>query len=159
MKSEEEEKIIKIAVVVSLVINAFMIAIYHFFFNKMKASELRIGNWVTSVAPLSGSIYEAQRFDGNIFMAINETFYYWNDDLYTGIPLTEEWLLKFGFEDQKASQVYLTKEIDSQREMRYDGRIIAVQSKNSGFVWILEKIKYVHQLQNLFFSLTGEELT
>ncbi len=65
------------------------------------------------------------------------------------IPLTEEILLKFGFE--KKGDFWFVK----------SG--IKIENRNNGFSYFryLNEIKIlsVHQLQNLFFSLTGEELT
>ena len=71
----------------------------------------------------------------------------------SGIPLTEEWLLKFGFVQ------YLLI-------WRYKGFTIA-SSLNNGYGltgYCIENIfpincLYVHQLQNLYFALTNEELT
>jgi hypothetical protein len=66
------------------------------------------------------------------------------------IPLTEEWLLKFGFLKNLTSWTNWEKP-NNTKEVRliiqgkylfYNGRII----------------EHVHQLQNLYYSLTGEEL-
>ena len=73
------------------------------------------------------------------------------------IPLTEEWLLKFGFE-KSGGGLYLTYETF---EMYYINGVLGLSARvsdpNEGY--IDTKIKYVHQLQNLHFALTGEELT
>ena len=74
------------------------------------------------------------------------------------IPLTEEWLIKLGF---------VTDEDD---EEAYHNTVLYLERNNnkSPFwgVWkgvesniYLRHIDYVHELQNLFHSLTGEELT
>ena len=62
------------------------------------------------------------------------------------IPLTEEWLLKFGF--KKNSEFY------------ENGKVILIEENNSFHLAFLNcsSIKYVHQLQNLYFALCGEEL-
>ena len=106
----------------------------------MKAHELRIGNYAIFGNNANSTIEE--------IVAINNTdwFYegkkYWLETKnlegellkdFRPIPLTEEWLLKFGFERTYNSQ------------FRYFGHYI--------------KIKYVHELQNLYFALTGQELT
>ena len=62
------------------------------------------------------------------------------------IPLTEEWLIKFGF--IKVWNNYRLKPLG----YLIDNRLITVGSN------YLRHIKYVHQLQNLYFALTGEEL-
>lgn len=76
------------------------------------------------------------------------------------IQLTEEWLLKFGFEWNKETKTYEHKDfypwhvsksinIDIQNWQVFNYVLKAVANR---------KIKYVHQLQNLYFALTGEEL-
>ena len=69
---------------------------------------------------------------------------------YKPIPLTEEWLLKFGFE--------------SDDEFIFEKDIRICKTKQ-GYVYFdfsvmdpICDVKYVHQLQNLHFALTGEEL-
>lgn len=64
------------------------------------------------------------------------------------IPITEEWLVKFAFIDfEKQSFSYYVEN---------NGEIVF---KKSGLDILYDyPIQYVHQLQNLFFSLSGEEL-
>jgi len=80
------------------------------------------------------------------------------------IPLTEEWLLKFGFELYE-SGYYFPYKINNQWEKdnwyfcanyRYN-QIDICHRGNLGSL-IRFDIKYVHQLQNLYFALTGTEL-
>ena len=72
------------------------------------------------------------------------------------ILLTDEWLIKFGLEQGGYDFLFWTKETkngifticgDSEIEfgIRYNNEIEL-------------QLKYVHQLQNLYFALTGEEL-
>jgi hypothetical protein len=74
-----------------------------------------------------------------------------------GIELNREWLLKFGFVEKdnwfyKEMFVlgFLTHDDNFQCEFKFAG---------AEGNWKLLEIKYVHQLQNLFFALTGTELT
>ena len=74
------------------------------------------------------------------------------------IPLTEEILLKFGFYEIYKSEFSIRYGIENFDEIEFKW--------NKTFGWnfyyktfCIEGIKYVHQLQNLFFSLCGEELT
>jgi hypothetical protein len=84
---------------------------------------------------------------------------HWGDDLddaYRPIPLTEEWLLKFGFEKQIDDYYYFYgyyASFDADLPMWF-GQEGCCQKET-----IKENIKYVHQLQNLYSALTGEELT
>lgn len=70
------------------------------------------------------------------------------------IPLTEEWLLKFRFEKEygafklKGLKCWLTKYTSKPN----------LYSVNIGNIK-LSALKYVHELQNLYFALTGNELT
>jgi hypothetical protein len=69
------------------------------------------------------------------------------------IPLTEEWLLKFGF----------VKIYNCIYEIEMDGHVIEFDLRfrkmSVYFGDILLQLKYVHELQNLYFALTSEELT
>jgi hypothetical protein len=77
------------------------------------------------------------------------------------IPLTEEWLLKFGFEKNNFSKVFGIS------NGRYD-LIFTQLTDNYSVLYLkfddcqltqMKSIQYVHQLQNLYFALTQEELT
>ncbi len=78
---------------------------------------------------------------------------------FTPIHLTEEWLLKFGFEIAFADEAF-KEALYGDNPVTEDYLIIL---KNVSNYWFYRnghfKIRYVHQLQNLFFALTGEELT
>ncbi len=102
----------------------------------MKASELRIGNLVNYCNKIS--VLNAELF----LQLLKYT------TPFEPIPLTEEWLLKFGFEHLGSSR------FDFKRftYYLYDGSFYNQSSR-------LSTIKYVHQLQNLYFALTNEELT
>jgi hypothetical protein len=119
----------------------------------MKASELRIGNFVKDK--------NAQYKTVNGFSTILATsIYQFNlgDLELDALPLTEEWLLKFGFvkEPRDSGEVaFCMSENDCN---------VIIQDFGDGFLFIWElsfmgkPIKYVHQLQNLYFALTGKEL-
>lgn len=74
------------------------------------------------------------------------------------IPLTEEWLLKFGFEKSNNNTEFYTFDLSKlsihlKSKQYADGRTYF----NSWCI-IEKQIEYVHQLQNLYFALTQEEL-
>jgi len=78
------------------------------------------------------------------------------------IPLTEEWLLKFGFE--KVACIHEIYEIETNlNNVKYfniqisEGALIASVDCYGKETNIAE-LKYVHSLQNLYHALTGEEL-
>jgi len=116
----------------------------------MKASELRIENFVFDNL---GGILKIK--------GIND-----NSDLshIKPIPLTEEWLLKFGFE-QIGISGYFSKNIDEKTYIAQNpnGFWIAIERAEGDDDGEDEyskqiNVQYVHQLQNLYFALTGEEL-
>ena len=81
------------------------------------------------------------------------------------IPLTEEWLIKLGFErsrwDGRDYQLRLNGEL-YQYKVYKNGRVdcslsSAINEKQKTFETVF--INTVHKLQNLIYSLTGEELT
>lgn len=83
-----------------------------------------------------------------------------NDRDFRFLPLTEEWLLKLGF------IVVSDNDFKRRYDIESEGRIDYVKVKHtlclSGIRFegtMLNSIKYVHQLQNFFFLITGRELT
>jgi hypothetical protein len=69
------------------------------------------------------------------------------------IPLTEEMLLKCGFVKDITSIKLSCNNINL--NIRYDSNSIRI---GFGDYYRLKHIKYLHQLQNLYFALTNEEL-
>ena len=67
------------------------------------------------------------------------------------IPLTEEWLVKFGFKDN------LPWELENLR-LDSENRLSIVDSSGYGVI-IARNVIHVHTIQNLYHALTGEELT
>lgn len=137
----------------------------------MKASELRIGNLVYLL--FSSGNKEMSSVDSicpeGIDLQIKGEYYhsdYGIEPLYTndeiaGIPLTEEWLVKFGFEIKGG---YAIKKIKNVLHGDYiysfvldfsEGDYTFSDSSNLPRA----PVQYIHQLQNLYFALTGEELT
>lgn len=124
----------------------------------MKANELRIGNYVVYEDDVKevGLICEAF---GVAYVNFKNEFHKDMDFIITPIPLTEEWLLKFGFEEILYSRAYtLNNNIIS---FNYNLSICKIGDfdRFSDERFPLIDIKHVHQLQNLYFALTGEELT
>jgi hypothetical protein len=133
----------------------------------MKTNELRIGNLVMHYNDLCTVIgyYE------NIFRAknVNKTEFKSNVFNLQPIPLTEEWLLKFGFEKGNHNwfRLYFNSDnLDDSDCFTYniDSKMLCLESfydgEKKGSIQLLSLgEKHVHQLQNLYFALTNEELT
>jgi len=110
----------------------------------MRENELRLGNLVNYCN--SECVLDAELF----LQLLKYT------TPFEPIPLTEKWLLNFGFKLQFDEYYY------------FDGYYVSFSADLP--LWfgqegccqketIKENIKYVHQLQNLYFGLTNEELT
>jgi len=136
----------------------------------MKANELRIGNWILipyQNAPIAIPAHETQVQGMTIFGEIltNNTPEHeglkTNPNHISGIPLTEEWLLKFGFEKKDGAGLCgFYKDILWNKYICWAWSIdVGIEDKNGDELLSFIKIKYVHQLQNLYFALTGNELT
>ena len=113
----------------------------------MKASELRIGSWVFSEETESNFVIDEHSFSA---IAVEHI------DAIKPIPLTEEWLVRFGFEKYNLNNFTLS----------WGGVLFYYRISDRSFrkgYRVMEKIcftevKHVHQLQNLYFAITGEEL-
>jgi hypothetical protein len=111
---------------------------------KLESKELRIGNFIENTDSQMAS-----------YMVVNADVIKQNEHtMYASlepIPLTEEWLLKFGF-TKHGKYSYFYK----------DDLIIDKNDLGVFFMCDIDihvEIKSVHQLQNLHWCLFGEELT
>ena len=139
----------------------------------MKARELRIGNLV-NYQTVEGDILVARiDWQGLKWISKDEKGF---NIAHSAIPLTEEWLLKFGFTSEGEGcegWLDLKNEIENNKvQLRTWINFECFQEDNGTAFFMLEnyegddyttiiprKFKYVHQLQNLYFALTREELT
>lgn len=117
----------------------------------MKTNELRLNNYFkygdktfTVLGILKDTILASGNLCKNDFSIEN----------IEPIILTEEWLLKFGFEKLGVSDYFYISSQNMNLKVSPDLKIIAWYSLQlHGVV-----IKHVHQLQNLYFALIGDEL-
>lgn len=118
----------------------------------MDGRELRIGNYIYK----EGKTHHVDGID--LGLARREADY--NIKIFKPIPLSEEWLVKFGW--------VWNDECDSyEKYPNGDSRMNLSFKESSGYTMfnyvlkavIAKRIYYVHQLQNLHFALTGSELT
>jgi hypothetical protein len=127
----------------------------------MKASELRIGNLVD----LGNRIAKVTEINhlACVVVDLEETQDTIEDyERVKGIILTEEWLLKFDFHEY-IDFGYKTGHFDKVPLCGFTysintNKVMIMHKGNNNSHWLDIEIKYVHQLQNLYFALTGEEL-
>jgi len=142
--------------------------IEQFKINEMKASELRTGNLIyflddrkLSIKKICtiGQIPDAEtmkvKADRYFIGFLDSGFWMdFKDGKFKPIPLTNEWIKNFGFTESEAIGVFFSGKIDLERISSDQGYGVSIHEEPIGL-----EINYVHQLQNLYYSLTGEELT
>lgn len=122
----------------------------------IQANELRIGNLVLMDGKEVGIISEIRSnhskviYQGEVNGNISTRFSLIEFIRLEPIPLTEEWLVRFGFR----------KTFDSPFEdFEWSDNNLQLSEKFDCYLGkFTQPIKYVHNLQNLYFALTGEEL-
>ena len=131
----------------------------------MKAQHLRIGN---SIKDRGGKTLVVDRICGNKIecdvrglptedngIPIHYHPYTEEIEYLQPIPLTEEWLLKFGFDKRLhgwwSEMLFLRFNEMNQNILWFDWN---GTTQTEGV-----KISYVHELQNLYYALTKKELT
>ena len=119
----------------------------------IQATELRIGNYLTYHTPDDTDM--PCKIDAQDILNIS-TNYMHNAEIHSPIPLTEEILLKCGFE----------KDYEGHFLLAFNGRLYYYDLEN-GFLLKDFKVKTklnqfpfynLHQLQNLIHALTNTEL-
>ena len=102
----------------------------------IQANEIRVGNYLNY-----------QTAEGDIMLTVID----WQDIkwisedpkgfnlVHDPIPITEDWLLKLGFENSDP---------------------VLIQNNYGDLIYLSDFLNtiYIHQLQNFYFALTGEEL-
>lgn len=121
----------------------------------IEATELRLFNKVSWKGSIDDVIRIELDTDGDgYFVTVSDMFggiAYVNVKEIDPIPLSPQWLERMGFtNDPKGSNSY-SKEDVKVFNFNEDG-IYKLWNFNA-------EIQYVHQLQNLYFALTGKELT
>lgn len=120
----------------------------------MNKEELRIGNLV----------YDTK---GGINTVCVETFVKFSPQIKP-IELNENWLEKFGLikkylENQFEEGGFDLNKDGSRWYYWVDKGVFNLEIQTNGEIWFeiyscYKQIKYIHELQNLYFSLTGTEL-
>jgi hypothetical protein len=133
----------------------------------MKANELRIGNWLINelcydrnngLCRVTGIFHDLHKFQGYAIQTEEGNTTLLNDEdesYFKPIPLTEEWLFRFGLKEKQNHKVFSIGDMQFDCETMIGG----FHDNETGLDYQTKiHIKYVNQLQNLYFALTGEEL-
>lgn len=129
----------------------------------MKAQELRIGNYVLDSGGKVLRIDFFEHLQSGYDCKFGQRMFIDGAEVhplteYTNsakpIPLTEQWLLDFCFEKDEYQDNYEKIGFDIRI---YDGEFLYC-AISEYFPAYSISITYVHELQNLYFALTGEEL-
>jgi hypothetical protein len=133
----------------------------------IKANELRIGNYVNEkdVDFNEAGVF----FDGNktivqVDIDILHRVFGENPCHFERIPLTEDILLKCGFSECESKIIdnpdMLSIQISNNETLDFeDNEFFLAGISSHRVVSLWNCTKHLHQLQNLYFALTGEELT
>ena len=122
----------------------------------MKASELRLGNYV-SYAETGTQFRVAEIALGGLEVHSDEEMNWIEIEEFEGIPLTEEWLLKFGAVN--------ADEIDKFGGFLLPPGIRILKDENGFYHLTCQpfgreiRLPFVHKLQNFIYEYTGTELT
>lgn len=131
----------------------------------IKLKELRIGNYVYCLSD------DAKTLEFVEISEIHDDMVYFKECDFDGtiggscypIKLTEEWLIKLGFTNDNNESWFWSFDFDDKQETFKVFPLTAGGDPMGlwgivGCPQLVKKIKFVHQLQNLFFALIGEEL-
>ena len=131
----------------------------------ISVQELRIGNFLCFELPNGSKVhYKSARisydFDG--FRTVASVNGIGVEKVY-GIVLTDDWLKKFGFARidrhfQHNWVISVNHSGDYYSVQFHEGKFWLSNSEYGAWCYVIRDISYVHQLQNLYFDLTGEEL-
>lgn len=125
----------------------------------MEAKKFRIGNFIQDYYKQEPYKIDAQGIMNCYEIEKKVKF---QPTMYSSIELTDEWLLNFGFKvvsqftyicdchnDEIETDIYSLNNVKIYYKVEFDFYVYDGESS---------EINYVHELQNLFFALTGTEL-
>lgn len=139
----------------------------------MEAKELRVGNFIQR----NGVVWAVNNIHGasgliHVLPNGNESLNTRSIHDFEPIQITEEWIVWFGgeyFRRDEINPIYghdmtrLRLDISTDAWLTYErhGKRMDISSSDGSGISspCNVKIQYVHQLQNLYFALTGEELS
>ena len=135
----------------------------------INTKELRLGNLFANIE--DDSIYKVTKINEDTIegICINNMGWFGEQHFHLieqvlPIKLTEEWLLKFGF-NKDYKKGYIGKDFSNQDFVLTEPFVMGDWQKGYTFEFTTggwskyKEFNYVHELQNFYFTLTSEELT
>lgn len=131
----------------------------------MKANEFRIGNLIEFRFMDKKTVRPITYKDFETIVDLSNGFGVGGRDIPSPIPLDETWLKRLGFTEMFTKRGMYLKPLG--KELTIDGEDFLFNLEN-GYAYqdneitvdpIGVPIKYVHTFQNVFYFLTGQELT
>ena len=136
----------------------------------MKAVELRIGNWYRNVKFNVDVQCTLEDFYELCAQSDGATDHPPIDKMFSPIPITPEWIERFGFRCENGYG--FLSSLEKIPHYKRDGVLIVFSGSSYDYcrddiydggtgtmLMDVKEIKYVHRLQNLYFELKDKELT
>jgi len=127
----------------------------------MEAKELRINNLLQNakgdVTSVTSVFVDENGFSENLSF---KCFNYTKIEVEP-IPLTEKWLERLGFEKDIIDGILFYVKHNKQNTIQLHSKVFDVYVCQNNIIDSsvqVVRMKYVHELQNLYFALTGVEL-
>ena len=127
----------------------------------MNVKELRIGNLISHSSGKTLIVDEIHNVGAMASFLSEKGSVTAGVQFFEPIPITAEWLERLGFsfnrsvavfdEFQKGNIVYMVWK-NGRKDLGLDTNVVSYGNKHI-------KCQFVHQLQNLYYALCGEELT
>ena len=111
----------------------------------MKANELRVGNYICLLEDQPETVEQVTKISQDLT----------DNEFINPIPLTEEWLKKLGFElmDTEPWHEWACEALTISDVLKSGELFTWHMTPNQGIM-----IDYVHELQNLYYTIHKEEL-
>ena len=121
----------------------------------MKISELRIGNYIRDVFDIKR--HDVKKLDLEDYAVMLNRRNSSHPNTYRGVELNDEWIKIFGFEISKTHDKFFIK--DNNIGISTADDMFRFIKGNFVCQIVLREIEFVHELQNLYYAITGVELS
>lgn len=132
----------------------------------MKGNDLRLGNWIMGIGYMRVTELKTELGNNFITASNKDVVFMDEEDSFQPIELTEEVLLKIGFDAMHENRYMYEKSIINKHNINDDvyvtfhiiNKTLKINFSKNLQILNLYDIKYLHQLQNAYYCLTGKEL-